>query len=295
MDMQVTHCPICGAGNRFTVRYRERFDRAAAAFVARKTPDHTHFRIVQCSGCSLVYSNPILPFDHIINLYRQSEFIVESQLDNMARDYREQFEKIIHLVKRGNLLEVGCSNGFFLGDMEKYGFDNIYGVEPSREAVSLAPEKVRSKIVNSEFKEGLFPYEYFDVICFFQVFDHIVDPNKFLQTVHKYLKKGGIVFAIHHNVRALMPAILRSMSSTYDVGHIYLYDKHTMRKVLEKNGFSVYCVKNIANSYQLDHIARMLPLPFFIKRLLRTALHWLKLANCSFKMNVENMVCIARK
>lgn len=293
--MQIMHCPICGVNNKFTVRYPEKFDQASTVFVARKTPNHTHFRIVQCSTCALIYSNPILPNDQIIKLYRQSEFIVESQLENMAADYLKQFEKIIHLVTKENLLEIGCANGFFLEGVEKYGFKNIYGVEPSKEAVSQASEKVRAKIVVSEFKEELFPEGYFDIICFFQVFDHIADPNGFLQTVYKYLKKGGIVFAIHHDIRALMPTVLQSKASTYDVSHIYLWDKQTMCKILEKNGFSIYYIRNIANRYQLDHVIRMLPLPSFIKGFLRRLLRWLRLANISLKMRVENMVCVARK
>lgn len=293
--MQTIHCPICGVNNKFTVRYPEKFDQAFMNIVARKTPDHTHFRIVQCSACALIYSNPILPSEQIINLYRQSEFIIEPQLENMAVDYLEQFAKIAHLVKGGNLLEIGCSSAFFLEKMEKYGLKNIYGVEPSKEAVSRASEKMRAKILVSEFKEGLFPDGYFDVICFFQVFDHIVDPNGFLQTVYKYLKKGSIVFAIHHDIRALMPAVLRSRASTYDIGHIYLWDKRTMRKILEKNGFLVDCVKNIANRYQLDHVVRMLPCPSFIKGVLRRLLRRMGLANVSLKMSVENMVCVARK
>ncbi len=290
------HCPICGEKNKFKVRFSEKFEIESLEFVGRKTPDHMHFRVVQCVDCGLVYSNPIIPENKIMQLYRQSQFIEEPQLKNMVADYLGQFEKMQHFIhEKGRLLEIGCADGFFLNKIKKYGFKEVWGIEPSRGAYNNAPSFLQNRIKNTELKEGIFPGEYFDAVCFFQVFDHIVKPNQFLQIVYQYLKKGGILLAIHHDIKSFLPMVLRDKASTYDISHIHLWDKKTMRKILEKNGFEVCCIKNIANRYQLDHVMRMLPLPIFFKKLLRTFLKLTKLSNVSLKLSVENMISVARK
>ena len=66
--MEAIQCPNCGPNNAFSVRYPERFDSSLLKFTPRKTPEHMHFRVVQCASCGLIYSNPILPQDEIIKL-----------------------------------------------------------------------------------------------------------------------------------------------------------------------------------------------------------------------------------
>lgn len=294
-SMQIVHCPICGLHNHFKIRYPEAFDKSLLNFTARQTPDHMHFRIVQCTGCGLIYSNPILPEQEMIELYRLGRFIEEPQLENMIQDYLDQVEQIIDSVRKENLLEIGCANGFFLREMRKYGFKELYGIEPSRSSVEKAHPDIHPRIYNAVLKPNMFPEEYFDLICFFQVFDHILEPNEFLQTIFRYLRPGGMILAIHHDIKALMPTLLGVKASTYDISHVYLWDKDTMKKILEKNSFKVISIKNINSRYQLDHVIRMLPLPSWGKNPLRALLRCLHLSRVTIKAKVENMVCVARK
>lgn len=291
-----THCPICPDEVPFDIVYPERLNNTPSEFVARHTPDQTHFRIVRCRGCHLIYSNPILPTEKIMSLYRHSRFINESQLNNMAEDYYQQFRQILPLMNtKGNLLEIGCANGFFLQKIEKCGFKNLYGLEPNKAAVAAAPEYLKGRILEVELRPGLFPNQYFDVICFFQIFDHIIAPNEFLQTIHNYLKPNGIIFAIHHDIQSLLPRLLGSQASTYDISHIHLWDKNTMHKILVKNKFNPVFIKNIPNHYQMDHILRMLPLPMVCKEPLRQLLQWLHLNQINISAHIENMACAAYK
>jgi 2-polyprenyl-3-methyl-5-hydroxy-6-metoxy-1,4-benzoquinol methylase len=288
-------CPICPTGTSYTVRFPAQFDRESLQFIARKTPDHMHFRIVRCDGCGLIFSNPIIPPEEIMALYRESGFIAEEQLLNMRRDYVDELQTILPLVERGRLLEVGCSNGFFLQEIRRLGFNEIHGVEPSREAVAHADPSVRANIVNDQLRPGLFAPEYFDVICFFQVFDHVVNPNDFLQNVRHYLKPNGTVFAIHHNIRSMLPTLLGVKASTYDISHIHLWDPETMGKILKKNGFRVLAIRKTANRYQLDHVLRMLPLPAGLRHTARRLCKTLRLSDVNLRAAVENMSCAAAR
>ena len=59
------HCPICGPGAGFSVKYAEDAELEQLDFAARKLSRHMHWRIVECDGCGLTYSNPIVSPDKI--------------------------------------------------------------------------------------------------------------------------------------------------------------------------------------------------------------------------------------
>jgi uncharacterized Zn finger protein len=77
---QKRSCVLCGPDVAFHVRYEERLPKADPDFAARRTPARIHFRIVECTQCGLVYSNPIYPPDDILQLYRSARYIIKPQL-----------------------------------------------------------------------------------------------------------------------------------------------------------------------------------------------------------------------
>ena len=289
-------CAVCGTKEPYTILYPECIQQDKVSFVARKTPNKIHFRIVRCNNCGLTYSNPIYPVEQIVQLYRKSEFIHEPQIENMRRDYKNQLQKVIPLLKEWqSLLEIGCASGFFLKSAIELGFKEVRGVEPGENAVKHADPDIRPKIINTVFSEELFEPETFDVVCFFQVFDHITDPNAFLQDVYKVLRKDGLILAINHDIRSLMPRGMGERSPMFDIEHIYLFDKKTMKMILEKNGFEVVSVLNIANSYTIEYCLKMFPMPTFIKKHLLMISNKVGVADKIINISAGNMLAIARK
>lgn len=288
-------CPICGVLAGYAVRYEANFDPRRLDFAARKDTAHMHFRYVVCDGCGLIYSNPIIEDAAIVELYRISNFIDEPHLDNMIKDYVAEVDKIVHLLpRRGKMLEVGCANGLFLKAAKKYGFDECWGVEPGQAAVAAAPPEISRQIINDILKQGQFASHSFDLICSFQVFDHVIDPNDFLRQIKSYLRPGGLFIQVHHNIDSPLPALLGSRASTYDVEHIHLWNPSTMRLILAKNGFVPLKIRNLWSRYQADHALRMLPLPVGLKSVVRRAARLAGIANLTIRAPVENMVIVSR-
>lgn len=293
--MDEISCAICGPQASFGILYSERIPQGEnIVFASRRDPDRVHFRIVRCNRCRLIYSNPIFSIEQIKVLYKKSKFINEPQSQNRINEYQNYLFKILPLIKRKRrILEVGCANGSFLKAALKLGFEEVWGVDPCEEAIKYADIDIRPRIINTFFKQELFEPESFDAVCFFQVLDHSTDPNVFLQDVHKVLCKGGILLTINHNTRSLITRILGERSSMYDIGHIFLFDQKTMRMILEKNGFEVITISNLANSYTIEYCLKMFPLPKKLRRLLLRATH--RLANHKIKLRAGNMISIARK
>ena len=255
-----------------------------------------YFRNVKCKGCSLVYSNPIIPFEQIKKFYETTYFLEINQLEIMANDYEKLFYKYIpNITENTEVLEVGCANGLFLKRLKKNGLRKLKGVEPSKKAYLVTDDLVKPHVINDFFKDDTFKKESFDVACSFQVFDHILEPNDFLKKIHKYLKPDGFFLQVHHNVNSFLPTFLGSKASTFDVEHIHLWSPKTMKLILEKNGFEIIKIKNITTGYLLGHALERLPIFPWLKNYFIKFCKWFRLDKIIIRFPIENMVIISKK
>lgn len=289
-------CPICGIDTPYDVKYEANFELESLDFAAKKTSKHMFFRNVKCKKCKLIYSNPIIPFEQIKKFYQVTYFLELNQLEIMADDYERLFYKYVpNINEKTNVLEVGCANGLFLKRLKKRGIKKFKGIEPSKEAYSVTDSTIKPNIINDFIDNNLFESNSFDVACSFQTFDHVLEPNDFLQKIFKYIKPGGYFLQVHHNVNSLLPTLLGSKASTFDVEHIHLWSPKTMKLILEKNGFEIVKIKNITTGYLFGHALERLPLFSFLKRNLIKLSKWLKLDKLIIRFPVENMVIVSRK
>lgn len=296
-----TKCAICQMSAADKELYPANFkptDLTPEVFSARRLPDRLHYRIVRCQECGLVRSNPILKEEALSALYAKSRFTYEQESLFAADTYAHYFHQaLLHIIRPLNemtLLEVGCGNGFFLEKARMLGLREIFGVEPSQHAVEQAGE-VKKRIHNGMFTSGLYPNEHFDIICVFQVFDHINQPNEFLSTCHRYLKRNGILLMINHNIGALTARLLGRKCPMIDIEHPFLYDKKTFRKILEKNQFNIVRLFDVDNCYPLSYWLKLAPLPNAFKSGLTKTIEKSFLAKLPVKMRLGNMGMIARK
>ncbi|HEY7391302.1 MAG TPA: class I SAM-dependent methyltransferase [Bryobacteraceae bacterium] len=214
----------------------------------------------------------------------------------MSTDYLREFRRAIDPADTSaRILEIGCANGFFLEKLQQAGFTDVYGVEPGKDAVQKALPPLRSRIINDFFHPGLFPESSFDAVCCFQIFDHIPDPNRFLSDIRKVLKPDGVLLAINHNIRAFITKLLGEKSPMYDIEHICLFDKKTIRRIFSSNGFEVAHAANLNNSYTLAYAAKMFPFPDRVKRRLISTLEGSALGRWNFRVPAGNMVTVGRK
>lgn len=295
-DMQ---CAICSGDSEYKILYEKRFDPKTInekTFSARRTPDRYHYRIARCKRCGLVFSTPIFKAEEIERLYRGSRFTYESVTEDLKKTYGFYLGRIEELVpSKGRLLEVGCGNGFFLEKALEMGYQNVYGVEPSSEAVSEASPFIAKNIINEVFASDYYEESYFDVICFFQTLDHIIDPNDFLSGCRYCLKEGGIILCITHNIDSFFSKLLRQKCPMIDIEHIYLFNKTTLGKIFLKNGFSIVEVFDVANTFPVEYYIQMLPLHKGMKNALMSFVSRLGLKDKRMTMKMGNIGIIAKK
>jgi len=298
MNNNNSSCAICKETTKHSILYKKNFsfkkDLNTRIFSARRLPDKIHGSIVKCDKCSLVRSLEVIDRAQLNELYKDSNFTYSS----MTQKLKDTYTLILKTGMRFSpskmtFLEVGCGNGFMLEAAKKLGFKEVCGVEPSIDAISHADKSVKRYIVNDILKPSSFPESKFDLVCAFQVFDHIPDPNSFLKICHKILKKDGVLLLMNHDVSSLSAKILGERSPIFDIEHTYLYDQSTISKILSQNHFQVKKVYSPQAIMTIRYISRLLPLPNKIKEILTN--FKLSLLDKTIKFQPGNLCAIAIK
>lgn len=297
--LQHTRCPICETDGSDRELYAMNFrpqDLNGEVFSARRLPDHLHYRMVRCERCGLLRSDPILPMRELARLYESSRFTYETEARFARATYRSYLEHALPLVReRSRLMEIGCGSGFFLREALRLGFREVWGVEPSTEAISKADADVRRTIRAGLYSEETFPASHFDVICGFQVLDHTPDPAGVLLACMKDLRPGGVALFINHDCGGLSNRLLGELSPIIDVEHTVLFDKRTMRRIFEKCGFVVQEVFSVRNTYPLSYWTKLAPLPRALKSPLLSLLDSGALGKIPLTLRAGNLGIIATK
>lgn len=293
-------CAICGDKQKLRTLYPANFDAddlSFKKFSARRIPDGRHYRFVECQRCGLIFSNPIIETEKIDKLYEQSEFIYQSESNYLKKTYGGLLSEAIQTldVKNPKLLEIGCGNGFFLEEAQRLGIKDVYGIEPSFPAVKQAKAGIKKRIKVDILKPGLFKANSFDLVCCFHTLDHIVYPNKFLETAFKYMKKGGRIIFVVHDTQGLSVKLFGEKSAIFDIEHIYLFNKSNLEKIFSKNGFSVTGVKDIMNTYPLGYWFKMVPFPKLLKRFVGIVFERTGIGSLALSLKVGNIAIFATK
>jgi SAM-dependent methyltransferase len=265
-------------------------------FSARRLPDRLHYRMVSCTACGLVRSDPVADAESLAALYARSTFDYGTETAALRLTYGRYLKHARTFVPDARrLLEIGCGNGFFLEEALAQGFAEVHGVEPSAEAAAAAQPHVGPKIVVDVLRSGLFPTGSFDVICAFQVLDHLPDPDMALAECHRLLKPGGVFLCLQHNIEALSARLLGEASPIIDIEHTYLYSRGTLRRLFEKAGYEILAAGSAWNTYRLAYLLRLLPLPAQLKTVLQAICRWTRLGECAPTVPLGNLYQIARR
>ena len=297
-----TKCAICNNHENYKVLYEENLPKEGVnphVYAPRRKRDYVHYRLVECNSCGLVRSNPIIEQTEMIKVYQKSECAYTDEDENipLAKTYGKYLKNILerYHVNKEYYLDIGCSNGFMLEKAVELGFKNVVGVEPSKDAIDKAKKSIQDKIIYDIFHGGLFESEKFNLISVFQTFDHIPNPNDFLQDCLKILKKDGITIAMNHNIGSISHRILKERSPIIDIGHAYLYDLDTIRKIFQKNQFDVLQVFSVKNTVSFGRLLHLAPINEKTKTKLQKIFNKLNISSLTIPLYLGNLGIIAKK
>ncbi|HWS72577.1 MAG TPA: class I SAM-dependent methyltransferase, partial [Thermoanaerobaculia bacterium] len=269
---------------------------SAQVFSARRLPDRIHYRVVRCTRCGLVRSDPVASGDALATLYERSTFDYAAEVPTLQRTYRRYFRKARALASQlQSVLEVGAGNGFFLEVARAEGVEVVKGVEPSIAAIAAARADIQPHLVADILREGIFPPASFDLVCAFQVLDHVPDPLDFLHQCHALLRSGGLVLFVVHDVESWSAKLMRERSPIIDIEHTYLYSRMTIGALLKRAGFRVEEAGAAVNTLTLTHLLHLMPIPRPLKSIAGTILKVTRLGRLPLLLPLGNLYAIGRK
>lgn len=208
-------------------------------------------RYLECSNCRTFSIDPFLEWDNYKNTEVMTKMSylhsvkVQQQLTQNFQEfaYKDFLEEIRKYRKNGNILDIGCGIGSFLIASKAIGWKE-YGVEIGSSA-QIAKD-LGVNVVQKNFLETNFQYNFFDVITSIDVLEHISNPKLFLEMARNYLRPEGLLYIITPNIEGMSSRILKEKWLAYaQVDHVILYSPKTIKYLLEKCGFKIKKIKTM--------------------------------------------------
>ncbi|MFH1401651.1 MAG: glycosyltransferase [Parcubacteria group bacterium] len=241
-------CPLCNK-------------KTAVFFTQKKS-----YTFYKCKDCGLIFIFP-MPENHL-KIYSQDYFTgakkgfgyVDYEVDKKAmsatlNSYLDKIEKFIS--KNGKLLDVGAATGFFMELAEKRGW-KVQGLEISEYAAKKAREKgldvATGTLENANFKE-----DYFNLITFWDVVEHLSGPKSTLSLAYKILEKDGIIAINTPDSGSFIAKFLnKGWHLLVPPEHLFLFNSKNLSSVLKEIGFEILFVGKIGKKFTLQYAIQIL-------------------------------------
>ena len=123
------------------------------------------------------------------------------------------------------------------------GFEDVRPATPLSEAALLTNSHDDPRL-GSELRAELDSCDEVDLICALDVIEHVVDPHAFIDSLKPHLRKGGVVLLLTGDADAY-PARIAGPQWSYLrwCGHISVFSRAGLRRLLESHGFEVLTAK----------------------------------------------------
>ncbi len=252
-------CPLCGADDA-RVCWDTDFGADATPLDEYFRCTNTHYgrfgRIVRCRACGMMYRDP------------QEEDPLTAYAATADEDYlgewparQATFERSLRQLHRfvrppGELLDVGCSTGFFLRVARDAGWHAV-GLEPSHWAVAHAQaeglEVLQGTLDSHPFRPGQF-----DVVTLWDVIEHVRDLRQTLAAARELLRPGGVLALTTMDVYSPIARVMGARWPHLMRMHLWYFGRRHMSRLLQEAGFESPHIAPHVRVLSADYLASRL-------------------------------------
>lgn len=153
------------------------------------------------------------------------------------RDHHELFFKLVNKYLKGNICEIGGGQNSILNKIKDFSkIKNFYCFDRN---LKLKKENKKIKKITKFFDKDYFKRKKFfsvDLLIHSHTFEHLYDPNQFLNDVKSILSKNGRHIFTMPNMR---PMIKKGYANAMNFEHPFYYDEKLVDSLLHKNNFKI--------------------------------------------------------
>lgn len=245
---EVEACPLC-AGTRLQHKFEVQHITGDALHSWAPDQGFPSAPVVACRDCGFLFKalRPVPGYlqDHYAWLDESYVERVAEELPGFRVDY--------HIARRalwksfpegGSILDVGCASGYFLESLgEKW---TRHGLEIFLVAAERARARGGISIHDCDIASAGFASESFDVVCSFDVVEHLAEPMSFFREARRILKPGGWLLLGTGDSRSFGARLSGSRWTYLCIPeHLSFFNVRSLRVALGKTGFSHVAFRRI--------------------------------------------------
>lgn len=196
---------------------------------------------------------------------------------NYAHSTRREMADFVP-TNASRVLDVGCHTGGFGEYIKSQRSIEIWGVEPDMETAVKA-ETFLDKVIKQPFDyDAEIPNQYFDIVIFNDVLEHLTDPWSALVLAKEKLRHNGQVIVSLPNMLHInnLLHIIRDKDFQYepwgirDKTHLRFFTQKSAHKMFVECGYEVTMSKGINENWWQPSLMRRLAFKLFPKLLEET-------------------------
>jgi 2-polyprenyl-3-methyl-5-hydroxy-6-metoxy-1,4-benzoquinol methylase len=272
------------------------------------------FSYSKCEACWTIYMNPGPSKELIKKFYQTSEnykffakFIYpETREQRNLSIHNRRVSLIVESIdkfrledenEKLNVLEVGAGDGAVLSMLKKSKANwNLTSLEPNSESINCGVGlNTDFRVVNSNFEDSDLLLEKQDVICAFEVLEHILNPLALFQFAKEHLKENGLLIFTTPNAHSIEVNYLENYSTTIDIEHISVLTPSAIFNLASKSNFVVETLRS-DGVLDTDLIIASSKLPKFKSLILSGIMNKYKIQSKLIDFNLSsNMKIVLRK
>jgi hypothetical protein len=266
-DWSVRFCPSCGGAQISSVPVMAsepkaellNFKEVKNYFIGLRK-NQIFFSYYRCENCFMLYCPWYFSNSQLKELYSDmpNNLLGEdkSVISRTQSGYVKQIARRVSQID--TYFEIGPDIGLVTNSIvKKFHPKTVLLFEPnlsvhSQLELSAKPTKSIKIYLDTNFSEAHRP----DLTVGVHVYDHLLDPLAELRNLLKSSGSKSMIAIVVHNEKSVLRKLLNSKWPPFCLQHPQLYNRKTLKDLLERAGWQNITFKSTVNWFSLDHFVK---------------------------------------